>query len=377
MKIAVSTLLCVVLSIMTISGQIFAEDENAYLSITGPCNLEFPRDHGDHPGYRTEWWYYTGNLRSQNGDHYGFQLTFFRSQISPPGSENTWPRPASAWRTSQVFMAHAAISDIAGKRHLHAEESARDVLGIAGVNRGAGQTKIYIKSWSTRIEADGHVLKVDSPDFSYELNLRPAKPAVLHGDRGYSLKGSTPERASCYYSFTRLDVQGSLIIGDDAMTVSGSAWMDHEFSTALLEPGIIGWDWFSLQFSDATEVMVFLLRNAKGSLHPASSGTFIRVDGTTRPLANAEISVEVLDTWRSKKSGARYPARWRMQILPLSIDAKITSNLPDQEMRTPDSTGVTYWEGSVSVEGMKGKHSVEGHGYVELTGYAEAFDAPM
>lgn len=161
------------------------------------------------------------------------------------------------------------------------------------------------------------------------------------------------------------------------MTVTGSAWMDHEFSTALLEPGLTGWDWFSLQLSDANEIMVFLLRTAKGGLHPASSGTFIRADGTTQPLAKAEISVEVLDTWRSKKSGARYPARWRMQIAPLAIGVEITSNLPNQEMRTPDSTGITYWEGSVSVKGVKGKHPVEGHGYVELTGYAEAFDAPM
>jgi predicted secreted hydrolase len=199
----------------------------------------------------------------------------------------------------------------------------------------------------------------------------------LHGDRGYSLKGSTPERASCYYSFTRLEGQGSISIAGNTVAVSGSAWMDHEFSTALLEPGITGWDWFSLQLSDSTEIMVFLLRTATGELHTASSGTYINADGITRPIAHAEIKVEVLDTWRSKQSHARYPARWRMQIAPMAIDARITSNLPDQEMRTPGSTGVTYWEGSVSIDGTKNEHPVKGEGYVELTGYAGSFDAPL
>jgi len=348
-----------------------------YLAVTGPCDLEFPKDHGAHPGYRTEWWYYTGNLRSENGNQYGFQLTFFRSQISPPGAEKKWPRPASAWRTSQVYLAHAAVTDIAGKQHLQAEDVARAALGMAGVNQSAAQTKIHLKNWSARIDAGEHVLKADAADFSYALNFKPAKPVVLHGDRGYSLKGATPERASCYYSFTRLEGQGSISIAGHTVAVNGSAWMDHEFSTALLEPDITGWDWFSMQFSDATEIMVFLLRTEKGGLHPVSSGTYIDAGGKTRPITKAEIKMEVLETWRSKRSQARYPVRWRMQIAALSIDVKITSNLHNQEMRTTGSTGVTYWEGSVSIAGTKNKHPVEGDGYVELTGYAGAFDAPL
>ena len=372
-----SKFLFVILSIIAISQPVLADDSSNYLSVTGPCNLKFPKDHGAHPGYRTEWWYYTGNLRSENGNQFGFQLTFFRSQISPPGAEKKWPHRPSAWRTSQVYLAHAAVSDIAGKQHLQAEDVSRAALGMAGVNQSAEQTKIFLKNWSTRIDADVHVLKVDAADFSYELNFKPAKPAVMHGDRGYSLKGATPERASCYYSFTRLEGQGSISIGGDAIAVTGSAWMDHEFSTALLEPGISGWDWFSLQLSDSTELMLFLLRTDKGGLHPASSGTYINADGITRPIANAEINVAVLGTWRSKPSNARYPARWRLQIEPLGIALTIKPNLPDQEMRTLGSTGVTYWEGSVSIDGTQNKHPVKGDGYVELTGYAGAFDAPL
>jgi predicted secreted hydrolase len=365
------------LCILSLSRPVFAEDEDAYLSVTGPCNLEFPKDHGAHPGYRTEWWYYTGNLRAENDNRYGFQLTFFRSQISPPGAEKNWPRRPSAWRTAQVYLAHAAVSDIAGQQHLQAETLSRAALGMAGSTQAAQHTTVFLNNWSAQIEAELHTLKVNTADFSYELNLKPAKPAVLHGDRGYSLKGATPERASCYYSFTRLGGQGRITIGGETVAVTGSAWMDHEFSTALLEPGISGWDWFSLQLSDGTEIMVFLLRTETGRLHTASSGTFIDEDGTTRPIAKTEINVQVLDTWKSKQSAARYPARWRMQIAPLKIDVKLSSNLPDQEMRTLGSTGETYWEGSVSLEGFKDKLPVKGEGYVELTGYAGAFDAPL
>jgi predicted secreted hydrolase len=248
---------------------------------------------------------------------------------------------------------------------------------MAGVTQAGNHTKVFLRNWSAQIEADLHLLKVNAADFSYELEFKPAKPAVLHGDRGYSLKGSTPERASCYYSFTRLEGQGSITIGGNSVAVSGSAWMDHEFSTSPLEPGISGWDWFSLQISDYTEIMVFLLRTAKGGVHAASCGTYIDADGITRKIANEEINVEVLDTWRSKQSDARYPARWRMQIAPLSIDLRITSNLADQEMRTLASTGVIYWEGSVSIKGTKNNHPVTGEGYVELTGYSGTFDAPL
>jgi predicted secreted hydrolase len=366
----------ILLCLLLISRPAWAEDLD-YLSVTGPCHLEFPRDHGDHPGYRTEWWYYTGNLRSESGRHYGFQLTFFRSRISPPGDEKQWPRQPSAWRTPQVYLAHAAVSDIGAQQHLQAEDVSRAALGMAGVHQTSDHTKIFLKNWSSRIGGDGHILKVKAADFSYELEFESAKPVVMHGDHGYSLKGSKPERASCYYSFTRLEGQGLITIGSEAVAVTGSAWMDHEFSTALLEPGLTGWDWFSLQLSDDSEIMIFLLRKKAGGRHPASSGTFIDPVGNARHLAVSDFSVTVLDTWKSRKSHARYPARWRIQIAPLSLDVVLRSNLPDQEMRTAGSTGVNYWEGSVSVDGTRNQDSISGDGFVELTGYAEAFDAPL
>jgi predicted secreted hydrolase len=213
--------------------------------------------------------------------------------------------------------------------------------------------------------------------FSFDLNLTPVKPPVFHGKQGYSRKGSTPERASCYYSLTRLETKGRMTLAGKTFAVSGLSWMDHEFSTAPLEPGLVGWDWFSLQLSDNTEIMIYLLRQTDGKLNPASSGTYIRSNGKTRHLSRREIEVTVTDNWNSPNSRAVYPARWQLGIPSLSLDLIISPNLADQEMRTAESTGVTYWEGSVSVKGYKGENRVNGQGYVELTGYAKTFDAPL
>ena len=357
--------------------KVIAGDESDFLSISGPCNLTFPKDHGPHPGYRTEWWYYTGNLQAESGARFGYQLTFFRSQISPSDAQKKWPRPTSAWRTQQIYLGHAAVSDISGKRHLQAEQVARQALGLAGTSEAAGDTIIFIKNWRAQIGENTHILKAITDAFSYDLILQPAKEPVLHGQAGYSRKGSTPRSASCYYSVTRLISDGTLTVGGKTMKVEGLTWMDHEFSTAPLEPGTVGWDWFSLQLSDRTEIMLYHFRNEKGGLSPASSGTFIDPSGNSRHLTIDDFSIDVLDQWKSPHSRASYPTRWQLTIFPLSIELNIAANLSDQEMQTSTSTGVTYWEGSVSVSGSAAKRPVKGMGYVELTGYAQPFSAPM
>jgi predicted secreted hydrolase len=353
------------------------EEPTGYLTVTGPCNLEFPKDHGAHPGYRTEWWYYTGNLHAVSGERLGFQLTFFRSQISPPDDRLKWPRPASGWRTQQVYLAHSAVSNITQKQHLQAESASREALNMAGVRQTDHTTAIVLKNWSAHISPDRHLLNVQTAGFAFELVLTPQKPPVLHGKAGYSLKGSTADRASCYYSFTRLDTRGKLSIGENVFGVKGWAWMDHEFSTAPLEPGLQGWDWFSLQLSDQTELMAFVLRNDQGKAGTASSATLIDKQGQSRHIGRDEFELSVRDTWKSPRSGAKYPAEWRLVILPDLLDITIKSNLSDQEMRTSETTGVIYWEGSVSAAGTKEGRPVSGAGYVELTGYAIPFEAPM
>lgn len=372
-----SSIFSIILIFALIIGITFAEDQGGYLSVSKPCNLEFPKDHGPHPGYRTEWWYYTGNLISENGNHYGFQLTFFRSQISPPGTKKNWPRPSSAWRTQQIYLGHAAISDISGQQHLQAECVSREALDMAGGDQKDGNTVIFIKDWSLRIGADHHFIKVTTANFAFELTSTFLKQPVSHGDAGYSRKGSSPERASCYYSLTRLKTKGFISKAGQTELVEGLSWMDREFSTAALEPGFTGWDWFSLQLSDNTEIMIYLLRENDGGLSPLSSGTFVDAIGEARHLANDDFNIEVLETWKSPKSNAVYPAKWRLQIFPLSIQLTIFPNLADQEMQTLKSTGMTYWEGSVSLKGTKDGLAMIGQGYVELTGYAGPFDARM
>jgi len=348
-----------------------ADDSSGFLSVTGPCRLEFPRDHAPHPGFRTEWWYWTGNLKSETGRQFGFQLTFFRHQLTPFGGAAEWPEPRSAWRSRQIYLGHAALSDLSAKRHFQAEQVGRQALGLGGWVQWGPDITFFLREWSAVILPDAQHLKAGGEGFSFSLELKPAKGPVSHGIDGYSRKGSTPERASCYYSFSRLETKGSVTVAGKSIPVQGVSWMDHEFSTAPLESGTVGWDWFSIQLSDKTEIMLFLLRTEDGGVNPASSGSYIDASGALRHLDRGYFEIDVMDTWKSKQSGATYPSRWRLNIPLLGIELGLVSNLPDQEMRTAGSTGATYWEGSVSVNGSKGGSPVDGNGYVEMTGYAE------
>ncbi len=351
--------------------------DNKYLQVSGPCHLQFPKDHGSHPGYRTEWWYYTGHLTTENHRRFGYQLTFFRSQLRPNFVDDNHRLPKSDWRSNQIYLAHAAISDLGGKRHLYVEELSRAALQLAGVNQKNMLTEIYLKNWHTRIGPATHQLVMQNSKFSFELNLSPEKLPVLHGQYGYSRKGASAESASCYYSFTRLKTEGTLRIGRNRHHVKGQSWMDHEFSSAPLEPNLVGWDWFGLQLSDRTEIMIYLLRTRHGKISPASSGTYVRNTVSSRHLDRNDFNITILKYWQSAKSKASYPAGWMMRIPSLGVKLKISPNIADQEMITTMSTGVTYWEGSVDVDGtVKGK-PVQGQGYVELTGYDQPFNAPM
>lgn len=358
----------------------FPVDSDGYRIVDSPCGLRFPEDHGSHPDHKTEWWYYTGNLRDKNGADYGFQLTFFRSRIAPPSAEADWPEPRSAWRTSQLFLAHAAVSDIDGGRFYQTDRVARGALDIAGAVREGETVRVHLRDWRAEIDGDRHRLRAEGPELDIDLTLRTEKPPVPHGEDGYSRKGGKPESASCYYSLTRLAAEGTVRAGAGGKPASatGLAWMDHEFSSAPLESGLEGWDWFSLRLSDGTELMVYLLRRENGERSPASSATWVGRDGIGRHVEADGIAVEVTDTWESPHTGATYPAGWRLRIPGRGVDLRVSPRLADQEMRTERSTGVTYWEGAVSVEGTGAEgEPVRGSGYVELTGYAEAFDAPM
>ncbi len=370
--------ICVLLALALACHCIGAKAEDGFLRVRGPCDLTFPRDHGPHPGYKTEWWYYTGNVSDVEGRRFGFQLTFFRSQLSPQEHrENPAASKRSAWRTNQIFLAHAALSEIGMQKHFHAEKTARQALGIAGAKADGEVVRVFLKDWRADIETEEHRLKAQTREFSLDLSLVPLKAPVPHGDRGCSRKGVSPESASCYYSMTRLRASGTVGSGQRVHRVEGLAWMDHEFSTNPLESDLAGWDWFGIQLDNQTELMVYFLRKKAGGIAMASSGTFVDSSGKSTSLGRDQIAVEIVDFWKSKASKAKYPSAWKMSIPSLGLRLSISANLPDQEMQTPDSTSVTYWEGSISASGYLGHDEVEGSGYAELTGYDRAMDSPM
>ena len=328
---------------------------------------EFPRDHGSHDSFRTEWWYYTGHLETAEGRRFGFELTFFRRAIAP---EQVETRP-SRWSVDQLYLAHLAVTDVTGQRFHFRDRISRAGLGKAGAD--AGRLHVWLDHW--RAESSGpseqHRLDAKADGVALSLTLDPVKPLVIHGERGISKKGASVGQASHYYSFTDLTTAGTLTIGTETYRVTGASWMDHEFGSADLSADLAGWDWFSIQLADKRDLMIYRLRHTDGSSDQASSGTLVFPDGRSQHLSANDIQLTPLDTWTSPTSKATYPSRWQVSIPSLELSLKLTPLLADQELRTTRSTQVTYWEGAMAVEGAEKGQAIKGQGYVELTGYAE------
>ncbi len=358
---------------------------------TGPHRFVFPRDHGPHPRYRTEWWYYTGNLRTADGRRFGYELTFFRIALRP----KPVPRP-SAWATNQIYMAHLTLTDVSGHRFYHFQRFSRAALGLAGAAPGPGaksgaRFRVWLDDW--RVEAEPgapsaacaargpaerclnmHLqasARLDSGgDVQLDLTLRADKPLVLQGDHGLSRKGPVPGNASYYYSFTRLATAGTINLAGRAFAVRGSSWMDREWSTSALGPSQAGWDWFALQLDDGSDLMFYRLRRKDGRVDRHSAGTWVARSGAASALSAQDVDVAVQAHWVSPHSGVRYPARWRLRVPSRHLVLEIRPRLADQELT---GTAVRYWEGAVSVTGTRQvdghAQPVEGVGYVELAGY--------
>jgi len=337
-----------------------AEDRAGFARALAPRLLTFPEDHGPHPDFRTEWWYYTGNLQTAAGRHVGFQLTFFRVALSPAEESR-----ASAWATRQLYVGHFAVTDTAGGRFHAASRSSRSALGLAGAQ--ATPFRVWVERWSAEKEAGATRLRAQEGDVAIDLTVSPAKPVVLQGDRGLSRKGPEPGNASLYYSFTRMPARGTVRLGGETLEVSGEAWIDREWSTSALGEGVEGWDWFAVQLDDGRELMVYRLRQREGTVDPFSAGTLVAADGTARRLEAADVQAEPLAHWTSPHSGVRYPARWRLSVPSAEMRLEIEPRLADQELMV----GTRYWEGAVKVAGSSGGRAVAGRGYVELVGYGD------
>jgi predicted secreted hydrolase len=342
-----------------------AEGKDEWARVSGPRIWTFPKDHGAHHEYRTEWWYFTGNLQDDAGSRYGYELTFFRQGIQGEISEK-----ASPWDIRDLYLAHFAITDVPRNQFRSTERMSRAGPGLAGACTDG--MDLWLLNWSARMKDSVISLVARSSGLELTLELKPRKPLVLHGQSGFSKKGSGEGQASCYSSFTDLETRGFLQsdLNRSRLAVKGKSWFDHEFGSNQLSANQKGWDWFSLHFSDRRDLMIYFLRLRDGSVEPASSGTLVEQDGTPRHLKLAEISVSVLDRWKSPRSGAEYPSRWRIQIPSAGIDLTVTPMVSDQELNTQNSSGIIYWEGAVTGEGTSRGKAVSCDGYVELTGYA-------
>jgi predicted secreted hydrolase len=333
-----------------------------YAIAVEPREFVFPRDHGAHPDFRNEWWYFTGNLRGGDGSRFGYQLTVFRSALGPR------PRGgASAWATRQAYMGHLAVTDAGAGRFRYFERFSRGAAGLAGA-RSDGMS-VWIEDWSVTATGNGAWrLKAAAGEgadaVALDLTLDPVKPIVLQGDRGLSRKGGGAGNASYNYSHTRIATRGTVDTAGATREVEGTSWMDREWSTGILEAGQVGWDWFSVQLENGGELMFYRLRRAGGTPDPHSQGVWVLPDGTTVGLADSEVAVDALDRWQSPRGGD-YPAGWRIRVPRLSLDLELRPVLEDQEL----DLLVRYWEGAVDVTGRHGAQDVAGWGYVELTGY--------
>jgi predicted secreted hydrolase len=334
---------------MKISALLLAALELYRAALPG-YRYEFPRDHFNHPEFQTEWWYYTGNLRDAQGRRFGFELTFFRQGVDRSAE------PAAVWDVRDAWLAHLALSDIDGGRFLHAERLNRSGAGLAGAF--LDQAQVWNGNWHVQwdLRAGTQQMQAIDPRFSFQLDLRPLKPPVIHGVNGVSQKAAGAGRASHYISFTRLETRGRIVLDGRTFTVEGLTWMDHEFFTHQLTDTQSGWDWFSLQFDDGTELMLFRLRRKDGTADAYSAGTYVNAGGRTIHLNREAFSVTPGQLWN------RYPVEWTVRVPSLGMDVQLTTRLPQQELESKQNR---YWEGAIEINGTR-----RGCGYLEMTGYA-------
>jgi predicted secreted hydrolase len=325
--------------------------------------LSFPADHASHPNYKTEWWYYTGHLTTESGSRYGYQLTFFRFGVRDRQKNSVQQKPLF----TDLYMAHFALSDIDRKEFFFRERISRGFGGKAGAE--TDRYLVWNEDWKARLEGNVHVIEASDPRHAVRLRLSMVKPPVLHGLNGLSRKGKGEGRASYYYSLTRMKTEGEITTGGRTQQVRGLSWMDHEFGSDQLGETQVGWDWFSIQLENGTELMLYLIRHKDGSVDPYSSGTLVRPDGTTRHLLLSDFQITVLERWNSPKSSATYPMKWKVAIPTEELELNILPHFPNQELITNRSTRVTYWEGAVRIDGSMRNKPVGGSGYVEMTGY--------
>jgi predicted secreted hydrolase len=342
-------------------SDLLSEGDADFARALKPRQFSFPADHGAHNPYRTEWWYFTGNLENSEGRKFGYELTFFRFALS------TKPHSSrSVWRNNQLYMAHLTLTDVKENRFYTDERFSRAGNELAGAADNKYQVWLYDWSATTEGKMDFPLrLRAKSDEFAIDLLLNTQKNLVLQGEQGLSRKSAESGNASYYYSYTRLPTLGTLTIGGINHSVTGNSWMDREWSTSSLSKEQSGWDWFALQFSDNSELIFYQLRRKDGQQDSNSAGSLVLPDSAKVPLQVQDVTLKTLDTWRSPHSKINYPSRWRLSVPSQKLEVDIVPLINDQEL----NVSFRYWEGAVSITGTKNGNTISGQGYVELVGY--------
>lgn len=332
-------------------------------------DFSFPRDHGAHLDFQTEWWYYTGNLDADDGTQFGYELTIFRTATVPPGDPAAPDSPLAA---SQIYFGHFAISNITTEQHALSER-----IGRPGLGQAAASTKrldLRLHDWTVKMDdAERMRLRAADGPIAIDLLLDPQKPFVIHGEDGAHQKSGVPGQASHYITYSRLGTTGTVTWDGEPHTVEGLSWMDHEFGSDALGDEQVGWDWFALQLGNGEDIMVYQIRERDGTVAPVSSGSLVGPEGARTEIRESDFEKEITGRWKSPATGANYPMGWRLRFPGYEGVLEVIPFFPEQEMVTERSVGTSYWEGAVRIEGIWRGKPVTGRGYVELVGYAEEF----
>ncbi len=365
------------------------QGEGAWQQALPGWTYRFPEDHAVHPEFKTEWWYFTGNVQDDQGRPFGYELTFFRQGVLSPDTEaelGKGTQNMGRFAQRDFKFAHFALSDLNNGKFYFTQKTNRGAFGEAGFGgnysavangnaSSAGQPLAWIEDWSLVPQADGawHIVAEVGGDVPMSIDLRvlPLKGPVIEGVDGVSQKAAGSGNASHYYSFTRLQTTGTLALGKSApqRNVHGESWFDHEWASNQLGPDQVGWDWFCFQFDDGTEMMLYAMRRKDGSVDPVSSGTWIEANGHSEHLRKEEFQLKTLRRWKSDRTGANYPVEWQVSVPSQQLSFSLKGRSDDQELALPL---ISYWEGAIAAEGKRAGRTVKGVGYMELTGYAAA-----
>ena len=358
--------ICLLILLGVLLDPLFSSQSEAWRVAEPGWQYAFPRDHGSHREFKTEWWYATGNLTDEQGHEYGFQLTFFREGVQPGAR----PEGSSSFRVMELPFAHFAFTDVTGHSFRYFQETSRGAFGEAGFATPTNSTGriAWMNDWLLEQEGEGRFrLKATAGETregrGMDLTLTQDRPPLIHGQNGISPKSSTPGHASHYYSLTRLKASGTIEINGKRHPVSGLVWFDHEWATNSLEPDQSGWDWSGLHLSNGDDLMLFRIRNKSGAT-VFLSGTLRDSQGKTLPVNDLVMTPRGI--WKSPHTGGLYPAAWDLAIPSQNLTLSLMPKLADQELVL---SPFAYWEGAVMGEGRSHDQSITAEGYFEMTGY--------